>query len=306
MTALAVRAHAKINLDLRIVGPRPDRYHELRTIYQTLSLHDRLVFRVRRGPFAIESAHPAVPRDASNLVWRAAQTLWSASGRTGEVRGVVISIDKRIPAQAGLGGGSSDAAVTFVALNQLWRARLDAGDLARLATEVGADVPYFLVGGTALGLGRGELLYPLPDVPAMGVLVVKPSFGVSTADAYRWFAAARQPADTVQALAVPWHPGPLIVANDLEPAVMQRRPAVLALRRALLRRRAEVALMSGSGSAVFGLFPTVADARSAAGALERDRRSGDGRPWRVIVTRLLGRGAYKRSLGVPIPPSVPD
>jgi 4-diphosphocytidyl-2-C-methyl-D-erythritol kinase len=304
MTALAVRAHAKINLDLRIVGRRADGYHELRTIYQSLSLHDRLVFRARRGPFAIESAHPGVPRDPSNLVWRAAQALWSARGRPGEVHGVVVSIDKRVPPRAGLGGGSSDAALTLLALNRLWHARFDAGDLARLATGIGADISYFLVGGTALGLGRGELLYPLPDVPAMGVLIVTPSFGVSTADAYRWFAASRQRSDHMQALAVPWHTGPLAVANDLEPAVMRHRPSLLALRRALLRRRAEVALMSGSGAAVFGLFPTVRDARAAAAALARRRGSGDGRPWRLIVTRSIGRGAYKRSLGVPFPPSV--
>ena len=305
MNVLAVHAHAKINLDLRIVGQRADGYHELRTIYQSLSLHDRLVFHVRRGPFVIESAHPDVPRDASNLVWRAAQALWAASGRSGQVRGVAVSIEKRIPPQAGLGGGSSDAAVTLVALSRLWRAKLDAGDFARLATGLGSDVPYFLLGGTALGLGRGELLYPLPDVPAMGVLIVTPSFGVSTADAYRWFAARRQRADNIQALTVPWYPGPMPVANDLEPAVMRHRSALMAIRRALLRRRAEVSLMSGSGSAVFGLFPTVADARAAARSLGRDRVSGDDRPWRTIVTRSLGRGAYKRSLGVEIPSSVP-
>jgi 4-diphosphocytidyl-2-C-methyl-D-erythritol kinase len=304
MSTLAVHAHAKINLDLRIVGRRADGYHDLRTIYQSLSLHDRLVFHLRRGPFALESAHLGVPRDASNLVWRAAQALWSASGRSGQVRGVAVSIDKRIPAQAGLGGGSSDAAVTLVALNSLWHARLDAGDLVRLASGLGSDVPYFVLGGTALGLGRGELLYPLPDVPAMGVLIVMPSFGVSTADAYRWFAARGQRADNIQALTVPWYPGPMPVANDLEPAVMRHRSALMAVRRALLRRRAEVSLMSGSGSAVFGLFPTVADARAAATFLGRNRSSGDGRPWRTIVTRSLGRGAYKRSLGVEIPSSM--
>ena len=221
MISLAVRAHAKVNLDLRILARRSDGYRDLRTLFQSLSLHDRLTFRARRGPFAIASDDRDMPRDASNLVWRAAQALWTASGRAGGVRGVEVSIDKRIPAQAGLGGGSSDAAATLVALNGLWRAGFDAGDLARLGTTLGADVPYFLVGGTALGLGRGETLYPLPDVPSMGVLVVKPSFGVSTADAYGWYAAEpRPPSDAVQALAVPWYPGPLVVANDLERPVM--------------------------------------------------------------------------------------
>jgi len=301
MTALSVRAHAKINLDLRIVARRPDGYHDLRTMFQSLTLHDRLEFRAMRGAFAIESSDPDMPRDDRNLVWRAAQALWSASGRTGEVRGVAVSIDKRIPSRAGLGGGSSDAAAALVALNELWRARFDAADLARLAANLGADVPYFLVGGTVLGLGRGETLYPLPDMPSMGVLIVKPVFGVSTADAYQWYAEAPQrPNEDAQALAVPWYPGPLVTANDLEAPVMRHHPELLAIRRALLRTGGEVALMSGSGSSVFGLFPTVADDRKASAALDRPLRGGangvDGRPWRLIVSRLMGRAVYRRRL----------
>ena len=301
MTPLAVRAHAKINLDLRIVGRRDDGYHDLRTIFQSVALHDRLVFRRRPGPFEIESAAADMPADRSNLVWRAAQGLWSASGRNGDVRGVHVTVEKRIPSQAGLGGGSSDAAATLMALNELWRSRFDAGDLGRLGASLGADVPYFLLGGTALGLGRGETLYPLPDVPSMGVLVVKPSFGVSTADAYRWYAGtARQPSRNVQALAVPWYPGPLVIANDLEAVVMRHHPELVAVRRALLQKGAEVALMSGSGSAIFGLFPTVERARAAAAGLTRPPARGhgsaDGRPWRVIVTRLIGRAWYRRRM----------
>ena len=299
MTSLVARAHAKINLDLRIVARRADGYHELRTLFQSLALHDTLVFSRKRGPFVIETGDAGMPRDATNLVWRAAQALWSASGRTGEVRGVTVAIKKRIPVQAGLGGGSSDAAATLVALSRLWRTRFDAGDLTRLGATLGADVPYFLLGGTALGLGRGELLYPLPDVPSMGVLLVKPWFGVSTADAYGWYAAARRrPSDDVQALAVPWYPGPLPVANDLEPPVMEHRPELLAVRRALLRSRAEVALMSGSGSAVFGLFQTVAAARAATAAFRSSARSGAAvQPgWQLIVTRFLARAPYRRKL----------
>ena len=299
MIRLVARAHAKVNLDLRILGRRDDGYHDLRTIFQSLALHDRLVFRQRRGAFTIESAASDMPQDATNLVWRAAQALWAASGRTGEVRGVHVAIDKRIPSQAGLGGGSSDAAAALTALNELWRARFDAGDLTRLGATLGADVPYFLMGGTALGLGRGETLYPLPDIPAMGVLVVKPSVGVSTADAYGWYARTpREPIEDVQALAVPWYPGPLVIANDLEGPVMRHHPELLAIRRALLRRRAEVALMCGSGSAVFGLFPTVQAARAAAAGLARprgaDTATSEGRPWSLLVTRFIGRAAYRR------------
>ena len=301
MIPLVARAHAKINLDLRVVARRADGYHDLRTMFQSLALHDRLVFRRTRGAFALESAATDMPTDRSNLVWRAAQALWSASGRTAEVRGVHVTVEKRIPSQAGLGGGSSDAAATLMALNELWRTRFAPGDLVRLGASLGADVPYFLVGGTALGLGRGETVYPLPDVPSMGVLVVKPSFGVATADAYRWYAAARrQPSQNVQALAVPWYPGPLVIANDLEAPVMRHHPELVAIRRALLRKGAEVALMCGSGSAVFGLFPTVESARTAAAGLRRPARAGGrrggGRPWHVVATRFIGRAGYRRRM----------
>ena len=291
MTALAVRAHAKINLDLRVLGRRADGFHELRTVFQSLALHDTIAFRARRGPFAIESSDPALPLDERNLVWRAAQTLWSAAGRGGDVRGVGVAIDKRIPSQAGLGGGSSDAAATLLALDTLWRTRMGPAALVRLAASIGADVAFFLMGGTALGLGRGELLYPLPDLPSMGVVLVHPGFGVGTADAYRWYAEGSpwQPRRHAQGLAVPWLPGPLEIGNDLEAPVMSRHPGVADARRALLRRRAEVALMTGSGSAVFGLFGSVDDARRAAGRLR-------GPGWTVLVTRTLGRAACRRSL----------
>jgi 4-diphosphocytidyl-2-C-methyl-D-erythritol kinase len=291
VTSLAVRAHAKINLDLRVLGRRPDGFHELRTVFQSLALHDRVVFRARPGPFAIESSDSALPLDQRNLVWRAAQKLWSAAGRGGDLRGVRVSIDKRIPSQAGLGGGSSDAAATLVALDTLWRTRMGPAALVRLAAAIGADVAFFLMGGTALGLGRGELLYPLPDLPSMGVVLVHPGFGVATADAYQWYAEGSrpQPPGHAQGLAVPWLPGPLEIGNDLEAPVMARHPGIVEVRRALLRRGAEVALMSGSGSTVFGLFGTVDDARRAAGRLR-------GPGWHVLVTRTLGRAAFRRSL----------
>ena len=293
MTVLALRAHAKINLELRVLGRRPDGYHELRTIFQSLALHDSLVYRARRGAFTIETSDPGVPGDRTNLVWRAAQALWSAAGRAGDVRGVHVSIDKRVPPKAGLGGGSSDAAATLVALDALWRTRMGPAALARLAASLGADVAYFLMGGTALGLGRGERLYPLPDLPSMGAVIVHPGFGVGTPDAYRWYAAGRpgEPRTHAQALAVAWLPGPLEMGNDLEGPVMARHPEIAEIRRAILRGGAEVALMSGSGSAVFGLFATVADARGAARRLQ-------GTGWRVLVTRTLGRAAYRRSLRV--------
>src|SRR5436190_3731376 len=189
---LTVLATAKINLDLRIVGRRPDGFHELRTIFQSLALHDVLTVRAARGPFRLEGSAPGVPLDRSNLVWRAAAAAWEAAGKRGPVQGVTIALEKRVPVAAGLGGGSSDAAAALMGVNRVLRLGLTAGDLHRVAAELGSDVPFFLVGGTALGLGRGEDLFPLPDVPPHHVVLARPPFGVNTADAYRWFSEAGQ------------------------------------------------------------------------------------------------------------------
>ena len=143
---------------------------------QSIALHDTLVVRAVRGVFGITCDMPGVPIDRTNLVWRAADALWKAAGRRGRVRGASIELKKRVPPQAGLGGGSSDAAATLLALNALWRLRLSPDDLHGVAATLGSDVPFFLVGGTALGLGRGEQLYALPDVTPSSIVLVQPPF----------------------------------------------------------------------------------------------------------------------------------
>ena len=185
--AVRVRAFAKINLALRVVGVRADGYHELLTTFQSLALHDTLTFTVVRGPFHIACDDPACPVDRTNLVWRAADEIWRAAGRRGEPGGVRVHIEKRIPLAAGLGGGSSDAAASLRALSSLWGVELGEDRLRRIAAGLGADVPYFLEGGTALGVGRGDVLFPLIDWPASWIVLLLPDFGVSTVDAFRWF-----------------------------------------------------------------------------------------------------------------------
>ena len=188
---LVLPAFAKINLDLRVLGVRPDGYHDLRTVFQSLALHDVLTFTRRTGPFTIECDDPTLPVDRRNLVWKAASLLWRTVGRRrGETpRDVVVGLRKRIPQAAGLGGGSADAAMTLLALSRLWDLDVDLPTLSRLAARLGADVPFFLVGGTALGLGRGDDIYPLADLPRTHVVIVRPRFGVSTTDAYGWYDA---------------------------------------------------------------------------------------------------------------------
>jgi 4-diphosphocytidyl-2-C-methyl-D-erythritol kinase len=292
MTAMKViaRAPAKVNLDLRVLGIRADGFHELRTVFQTIELHDTLTFAERPGPFTLKCQAPGVPIDDSNLVWRAASALWAALGRDGAPRDTVVTIDKAIPLEAGLGGGSADAAAALVALTRLW-GKTPVTLLREIAAGIGADVAFFLSGGTALGLGRGEEIYPLVDLPPHWVVVARPPFGVSTSEAYSWYdedrtAGLKEPRE-IQVLPVPWPTRAAQMINDLEPPVVRRHPEIGALKTALRDAGAVASAMSGSGSAVFGLFRSRA---AAAKCLRPLSRGGT----RAVLTRTLTRGQYER------------
>jgi 4-diphosphocytidyl-2-C-methyl-D-erythritol kinase len=291
--SVRVRAPAKINLTLRVLALRDDGYHELRTVFQSLALHDTLVVTLWRGDFSLECDDPSVPDDASNLVWRAAEKLWAAAGRRGSLHGVRIALGKKIPAQAGLGGGSSDAAATLRALVRLWRVALPETELHAVARDLGADVPYFLTGGgAALGVDRGDLLFPLADRPRQSVVIVRPDFGVSTRDAYAWWDAERHRPARLEP--VRWSDGTVPASewrNDLEPPVVARHPEISRLIGDLRRCGAVHAAMSGSGSAVFGLFDRETTARKAAGTLDRPGRL-------VLTTTTVDRRRYGRLTAV--------
>ena len=291
-TTIRARAFAKINLSLAVGRVRPDGYHPLETVFQSLALHDTLSVTVRRGPLALTCTDPEVPVDARNLVWRAAELVWAAAGRRGAPHGVAIAIDKHIPMQAGLGGGSADAAAALVVLHRLWAPKRARVDLPALAARLGADVPFFLTGGTALGLGRGDVLYPLADATPYQVVLALPGFGVSTAAAYGWLDADRAsgaPASTVAsgtALAL-WPGRNLNAVNDLEAPVLRRHPELSRVRQRLLRAGALVAAMTGSGSAVFGLFDSGPLARRAAEAVA-------GHGTMALLTRTVDRRTCQR------------
>ena len=171
-----------------MLGTRPDGYHDLKTVFQSLSLFDNVTVTARRGPLAVTCDEPDIPTDQRNLVWKAASLLHRvATGKASAPRDVTIDLRKRVPSEAGLGGGSANAAMTLLALNKLWKLDLDLATLTRIGARLGADVPYFLVGGTALGLGRGDDIYPLADMPPVHVVILRPGFGVATSDAYQWF-----------------------------------------------------------------------------------------------------------------------
>ncbi len=301
-----VRAFAKINLTLRVLGVRADGYHEVRTTFQSIALHDTLTFAAAPGAFRIECDDPACPTDPTNLVWQAAERMWRAARRRGAPRDLVVRIEKRIPMQAGLGGGSSDAAATLRALAALWSVRMSRDRMRSIASELGADVPFFFEGGTALGLERGNLVVPLPDASASWVVLVIPGFGVSTREAYGWFDRDRRAEERVKTSLtaetaetaekkIPSRAraereaisGAASAGNDLQVSVSRRHPDIARLVGALGRQGASHAALSGSGSAVFGLFGSRRAAAAAA-------RAATGRTCRTLLTRTLDRVRYAR------------
>ena len=287
---VAARAHAKVNLDLRVLGTRPDGYHELRTVFQSIALHDTVTAQEKAGPFVLKCRTPGVPLDDRNLVWRAAAALWNALGRAGDPADTVVTIEKAIPMQAGLGGGSADAAAALQVLGRLWGGA-PLSLLREVAAGIGSDAPFFLSGGTALGLGRGEEVYPLVDLPRHWILLVRPPFGVSTVEAYSWYdedraAGVRDPRIDVQILPVPWPSRAAQMINDLEAPVIRRHPEIGTIKAALREAGASAAAMSGSGSVVFGLFRTRP---AAARALRPLAKLGDS----VVLSHTLSRAEHE-------------
>jgi 4-diphosphocytidyl-2-C-methyl-D-erythritol kinase len=272
---MRVKAFAKINLGLEVLGLRQDGYHELRTLFQTIDLHDDLELRpTTRKEIRVVCDHPRVPSDGTNLAARAAAEL----ARFANVeRGVEIRITKRIPVAGGLGGGSSNAAAVLLALDRLWRLGLGPAGLHPLARRLGADVPFFLVGGTALGLARGDEIYPLRGQVKASVVIVDPGYPVSTAAVFHRLDASLTPRENSHTIfrfvsrdlegegAYP------ILSNDLEEAALQEAPELAEagrrIRGVLARGGARLAALSGSGSSFFGLFDDAVRARRAQAAL---------------------------------------
>jgi len=292
MPEVRVPAFAKINLRLEILGKRPDGFHELRTIFQAISLKDELRFKTSREP-GIElrvlgsdslSSEPI----EQNLVYPAVDALRKELGITA---GVAVELRKTIPAGRGLGGGSSDAAAAFIGYMRLFKKQLPRERLFAIAATLGADVPFFLESGRALGIGKGDEIYPLPDIPKRHILVVSPkSIHVPTPDAYRWLnarqltnAAANPKLYGFCALAWSLQGGPLL--NDFEEAVFQQHPRLAEIKRELLQNGASEALLAGSGSAVFGVFPSPAKARRAAVGFPHDQ---------TFVCETISRDSYRR------------
>jgi len=295
-SSLLVRSFAKVNLGLAVLGLRGDGYHEIRTVFQSIDLHDILELTPSSGLTLECHGLPDVAPE-QNLVWRAASALMRECPG---VRGARIVLRKRIPAGSGLGGGSSNAAATLLGLRRLWDVEIAPERLDALAGSLGSDVPFFLRGGTALGLGRGEELYPLPEFPAARLLVVVPGVRISTGEAYRLLAdrlTADESRRKIQSLCsrlcdglAPW-PG---VFNDFERVVPALHRPVADARQFLIERGAVATLLSGSGSSVFGFFREEESALAASSAAGRE-------DWRVFPAKTLSRSGFFRQLFGPSP-----
>jgi 4-diphosphocytidyl-2-C-methyl-D-erythritol kinase len=297
MREVRLPAFAKINLHLEVLGKRADGYHELRTIFQSVSLHDTLRLRASRRPgiSLVVRGNETLSTEAveKNLVYRAVDAL----RRELKIRsGVEITLEKKIPAGRGLGGGSSDAAAALIGYQRVTGKKLPAAELLQIAGSLGADVPFFLYGGTALGIARGEEIYPLPDAPAFSLLIVSPrDIHVPTPDAYRWLHAPELASLTKSAAthklmefcALCWSAQGTALSNDFEAAVFRRYPRLAKIKRVLLHGGASEALLAGSGSAVFGVFPSPAKARRAAVGFPHDQ---------TFVCESLSRNKYARFL----------
>lgn len=271
LTTVNIRSYAKLNIALDVLDKRLDGYHDIESVIQPISLHDVMsVTRTSGHAISLESSNPAVPCDEGNLAYRAAVLFLEASRLDS---GININIEKHIPMEAGLGGGSSNAAATLVALNRLFGQPLDKEIIRGLCARLGSDVPLFLIGGTVFASGRGEILEPLPDLP-LHFVVIKPDFGISTAWAYKTLsemqrsrrgfsqnvARATGNDDIKAAIAA--------MGNDFELVADFGFPEIPEIRRELVEQGANRAMLAGSGSAVFGVFIDSDTCNSAYEALK--------------------------------------
>jgi 4-diphosphocytidyl-2-C-methyl-D-erythritol kinase len=299
--ALRVRSYAKVNLGLEVLGQRDDGYHELRTLFQTIDLHDDITLRPRKAGIVVRCDHPLVPTDPTNLAARAAEAL----RRYARIReGVEITIRKRIPVGGGLGGGSSNAAAVLLGLDRMWRLGLGPAGLHLLARRLGADVPFFLLGGTALGLGRGDEVYALHRQLRAWVVLVDPGLPVSTARVFARLDAGLTPRANSSSIfyfvsrELEGAGVFRLLVNDLEEAALEEAPAlrgkVRLIRATLLKGGARLAALSGSGSSYFGLFDGAHAARRACAALEA--QGFEALTMRTLtIEQYRGSGARRRA-----------
>lgn len=286
----SLQSFAKVNLHLRVLGKREDGFHDIFTVFQTISLADELTFELAER-LELVCDDPAVPNNDSNLIIRAAKALSSDLGARVELR-------KSIPMGGGLGGGSSNAAAALLGLDRLWKLGRSIEELARIGAKLGSDVPFFLTGGTALGLGRGTEVELIPDLDARSMILIAPGVHVSTSDAYaglhaqnltnaelnRILRVCRSEAESSDFLRS-------ALINDFEPTVFAEFPEIGRAKQKLIELGASQTLMSGSGSSVFGIFDKEETRRAALKALDDEVN------WRKFAVAAVSRSEYRDKMG---------
>jgi 4-diphosphocytidyl-2-C-methyl-D-erythritol kinase len=278
---MKIRSFAKVNLGIEVLGKREDGFHEIRTLFQTVDLSDVLEFESLPGrAIRLSGTDPAIPWDEQNLVFRAARLLQQSFPKAA---GAAIHVTKAIPAGRGLGGGSGNAAMALFALNEIWELGLDRPNLQAFARHLGADVPYFLEGGFCLGEGRGDTLSPLDDLPVLDCVLALPSFPISTADIYGRLRLTSPAKDSkINRFLARRDFG--LLENRLEETIFSLYPRLQAIKRSFFQEEAVLSLVSGTGSAVFGLFE---EKEKAARALEEMERTGE-----ALLVETLSRERY--------------
>jgi 4-diphosphocytidyl-2-C-methyl-D-erythritol kinase len=301
-SALSVPSFAKINWSLHVLGRRPDGYHEVSTLLQTISLHDELHFEIGEDrEISVSCDDGGVPTDGQNLIVRAADAL---RHRYNLNLGAHIRLEKRIPIQAGLGGASSNAAVSLLGLAHLWKVKTSAPELLEIAAGLGADVPFFLIGGCALATGTGTTVSAKPDhvESERHLLVIKPNANVSTVEAYASvhstalttsgsepiLSSSRDAADSEDSQL--WPPRDSL-NNDFESVIFDIKPEIGRTKEALLQAGALSALLAGSGSSVFGIFACREDQQRAVKQIKLEAG------WRIFPCVTLSRNEYVRAVG---------
>lgn len=303
-SALSLPSFAKINWRLRILGRRPDGYHEVETILQTISLHDDLHFEIDGGGgISLSCDEPDIPADDQNLVVRAASALRE---RFDVDAGVRVRLEKKVPAKAGLGGGSSNAAVSLLALTRLWNIEATPAELLEIAATLGADVPFFLVGGCVEATGIGATISPLPDtsVDVAHLIVITPNASISTAKAYSALGSAALTTSRNDPILSSSHRGAKIgnsqlwplrdsLNNDFESVIFDIEPEIRRTKETLLQAGALEALLAGSGSSVFGIFGSREDQQRAVNEIKPEPG------WRIFPCVTVSRNEYRRLVGSP-------
>lgn len=284
---IKIKSFAKINLALEIIRKRKDDYHDLRTIFQTIDFYDVLEFQpIREAKVILEGNDPSLCWDEGNLIFKAATLL---KERFNLSRGIEIRVDKNIPPGKGLGGGSSNAAVTLYALNKIWGLHLGKEGLMELGSQLGADVPFFLEGGLCLGLGRGDKVTPLPDLKLLTCILVLPSFSISTASVYGclplFLTSADKESKIIKFLE---HRDFGFLENNLEETVFSSYPQLKVIKSFLRSQGSELSLVSGTGSAVFGLFLEKARAERVLKELKKSQAA--------LIVQTLSRERYRKDL----------